>query len=187
MAAPLTTTSYALLGLLVFDSGTESEGLTGYELKQRSDNTLRFYWVSPAMSQIYTELARLERSGMVVATDEVTAGRTTRRYRITTAGSRALTRWLHTATDEFPTLKHPVALRLLMGALMDPDAVDDLLRTYVDALRVRRAELQVVRDMLGDAEEFRFPALVADWGRAYYDAEESITLQLIDRVRRLGR
>ena len=51
----LSTTSYALLGLLAFD-GTSSS-LTGYELKQRADRTLRFYWVSPAMSQVCSDEA----------------------------------------------------------------------------------------------------------------------------------
>ena len=59
----LPVTAYALLGLLTF-----GDELTGYELKQRADNTLRFYWVAPAMSQIYTELARLGRATGLVAT-----------------------------------------------------------------------------------------------------------------------
>ena len=46
MGQDLPVTSYALLGLLTF-----GDELTGYELKQRADATLRFYWVSPAMSQ----------------------------------------------------------------------------------------------------------------------------------------
>ncbi len=54
MSQDLPVTAYALLGLLTF-----GDELTGYELKQRADNTLRFYWVAPAMSQIYTELTRL--------------------------------------------------------------------------------------------------------------------------------
>ncbi len=57
-----TATGYAVLGLLTF-----GDELTGYELKQRADSTLRFYWVAPAMSQIYTELARLTSHGLVRA------------------------------------------------------------------------------------------------------------------------
>jgi hypothetical protein len=45
MSQDLPVTAYALLGLLTF-----GDELTGYELKQRADNTLRFYWVAPAMS-----------------------------------------------------------------------------------------------------------------------------------------
>ena len=86
MSSSVSTTSYALLGLLVFDSETSEHGLTGYELKQRADRTLRFYWVSPAMSQIYTELDRLSRNGFVEAVDDTSGKRTTRRFLITPDG-----------------------------------------------------------------------------------------------------
>ena len=75
--ADLPATSFALLGLLTF-----GDELTGYELKQRADMTLRFYWTAPAMSQVYTELSRLLTLGLVATVGD---GRTTR-YRITEAG-----------------------------------------------------------------------------------------------------
>ena len=76
-------TAYALLGLLTF-----GDELTGYELKQRADNTLRFYWVAPAMSQIYSELARLTepRAGRADHVDG--RGPATTTYRITDDGPR---------------------------------------------------------------------------------------------------
>jgi DNA-binding PadR family transcriptional regulator len=209
----LTTTSYALLGLLAFDQGSTSRGLTGYELKQRADNTLRFYWVSPAMSQIYTELARLATAGAVVATlgaaadddsaasdratgdplldDDPPAGgsavgvhtqRRTRRYRITTAGLRELRTWLNLPAPEFPVLKHPVALRLLMGHLMEPNRVVAMLEEYLGSVGRRRAELEVVRDSLGDDDAYRYPKLVAGWGISYYDAEESIIRDMLSQA-----
>ncbi|MGH3448942.1 MAG: PadR family transcriptional regulator, partial [Nocardioidaceae bacterium] len=164
MSQDLPTTSYALLGLLDF-----GDGLTGYELKQRADATLRFYWVSPAMSQVYTELSRLSRLGLVTASDdEPPGGRRTRRYRITAQGRRDLKRWLKEAPADFPTLKHPVALRLLLGHLVEPSTTRAMMQQYLDALDERQASLQEVRDSLQSGEEvdeqFRFPALVADWG-----------------------
>jgi DNA-binding PadR family transcriptional regulator len=196
----LTTTSYALLGLLAFDQGSTSRGLTGYELKQRADNTLRFYWVSPAMSQIYTELARLATAGAVAAAvgpatgdpppddkpppDDSPAGdtgtqRRTRRYRITPAGLRELRTWLNQPTPEFPVLKHPVALRLLMGHLMEPSRLVAMLDEYLVSVGRRRAELEAVRDSLGDDDAYRYPRMVADWGISYYDAEESIIRAMV--------
>lgn len=177
-----TATSYALLGLLAFDADTESVGLTGYELKQRADNTLRFYWVSPAMSQVYSELSRLSELGYVDLHEERGAGRTTRHYRITPTGRRALQHWLAEHPPAFPTLKHSVALRLLMGHLAGDPAMREMLETYAGDLETRRAELTAVRESLGDAEELRFPAMVADWGLAYYDAERAIVLGLTDRL-----
>jgi DNA-binding PadR family transcriptional regulator len=174
----LSTTSYALLGLLVFDQETTDGGMTGYELKQRADNTLRFYWASPAMSQIYTELERLDRHGYVAATEVEDGKRTTRRFVITAAGRDALGEWLRTSASEFPQLKHPIALRLMLGSLMGRGEVRAMLDDYLDQLADRRRDLAAVRELLGDRKDVRFPAHVADWGLAYYDSEAEIVERL---------
>ena len=70
MSQDIPITGYAILGLLTF-----GDELTGYEIKQRADVTLRFYWVSPAMSQIYTELRRLSEHGLVTADARQDGGR----------------------------------------------------------------------------------------------------------------
>src|SRR3954447_19697138 len=84
MSQDLPVTAYALLGLLTF-----GDELTGYELKQRADNTLRFYWVAPATSQIYTELTRLTEHGYVEPVTTHGQGRRTTAYRITATGTQA--------------------------------------------------------------------------------------------------
>ena len=152
--------------------------MTGYEVKQRADRTLRFYWVSPAMSQIYTELERLDRHGYVAATEVEDGKRTTKRFAITTAGRKALDEWLRTPASEFPVLKHPIALRLMLGSLMGPGEVRAMLDDYLERLAARRGELEAVREMLGDRHEVRFPARVADWGLAYYDSEAEVVERL---------
>ena len=176
------TTSYALLGLLAFDAETESVGLTGYELKQRADKTLRFYWVSPAMSQVYSELTKLAELGHVDVTAKPRGWRVTRHYRITAAGHRALEAWLADMRPEFPILKHSVALRLMMGHLAGDDAMRRMLETYASDLETRRGELAAVRESLGDDDAHRFAAMVADWGLAYYDAERAIVTGLAERL-----
>lgn len=167
-------TSYALLGLLTF-----GDELTGYEIKQRADITLRFYWVSPAMSQVYSELARLTAEGLV---EPVGDGRATR-YRITKTGQRALERWLHETPAGFPVLKHPVALRLLIGHVTDDATTVRMLEEYADGLAAARADLLAVRESLRGHDEpgdaFRYPALVADWGLAYFDSEAAIARRTI--------
>jgi len=178
MAPSLSTTSYALLSLLVIDSGSD-DGLTGYELKQRADRTLKFYWVSPAMSQIYTELDRLASHAYVAADEDTSGRRTTRHFRITTTGRDALQTWLRTSDQDFPVLKHPIALRLMLGAMMGVDEVRAMLDRYEEALAERRRELEAVREMLADRETVAYPARVADWGLAFFDSEAST----IERIR----
>jgi DNA-binding PadR family transcriptional regulator len=182
MGQGLPVTSYALLGLLTF-----GDELTGYELKQRADNTLRFYWSSPAMSQVYSELGRLADHHLVepVSTDE-DGGRPTTRYRITRQGHEELRGWMEDEPAGFPVLKHPVALRLLIGHLLDPAGAAQLLRDYLDDLDRQRKDLDDVRESLrgrdGPGEPFRYPALVADWGLAYYDSEGRIARDILGRL-----
>jgi DNA-binding PadR family transcriptional regulator len=170
-------TAYALLGLLSF-----GEPLTGYELKQRADRTLRFYWVAPAMSQVYSELDRLHALGLVRRHGD---DRTTS-YSLTPSGTTTLTQWLADTPVGFPVLKHPVALRLLLGALMDPSSITGMLREHLEALDAERADLEKVRvslegvDRTGDP--FRYPALVADWGLSYFDHERTIIEDLLRRI-----
>lgn len=178
----LSTTSYALLGLLAFDAATSRDGMTGYELKQRADVTLRFYWTSPAMSQIYSELGRLARAGYVEPIASRRGRRTTRRYRISASGSTRLTGWLATSEPDFPVLKHPVALRLLMGHLMERDDLVGMLDAYRDKLDRRRGELEAVLAGLDESDERRYPALVARWGLAYYDSEREIVERTLRRL-----
>ncbi len=173
----LPITAYALLGLLSF-----GDSLTGYELKQRADRTLRFYWVSPAMSQVYSELDRLHELGLV----ESHGKERTTSYSLTTRGTSVLEDWLNTSPVGFPVLKHPVALRLLLGALVDPATLTRMLEDHLAALDEDRAALGQVRRSLEGRDQpgdpFRYPALVADWGSSYFEHERTIIENLLHRI-----
>ena len=177
LSRDLPVTAYALLGLLSF-----GDALTGYELKQRADRTLRFYWVSPAMSQVYSELDRLHERGLVRAQ----GGERTTSYSLTRRGRSILTRWLRETPVGFPVLKHPVALRLLLGALVEPATVTGMLKDHLAELEGERQALEQVRISLegqdGPGDAFRYPALVADWGRSYFEHERLIIEDLLRRI-----
>lgn len=170
MSQDLPATSYAILGLLTF-----GDELTGYELKQRADVTLRFYWVAPAMSQIYSELRRLTDRHLVRASSRPDDDRHVTTYAITETGQETLRTWLDDTPAGFPVLKHTVLLRMLMSNASDTATVTRMLGQYVDELAVALTELAAVREMLrgrdSPGEAFRYPALVADWGLAYFAAE----------------
>jgi DNA-binding PadR family transcriptional regulator len=179
--ASLPITAYALLGLLTF-----GDELTGYELKQRADLTLRFYWVAPATSQVYTELARLTEHGLVEGVTNQGEGRRTTIYRITPAGQDALRAWLDGSRVGFPTLKHTVLLRLLIGHVTEPARIRTVLEEYVDELAVALHDLREVRDSLRGAdtpgEAFFYPSIVADWGLDYFAAETRHTRRALARL-----
>lgn len=166
-AAEPTQTGYTLLGLLSF--GSE---LSGYELKQWADN-LRFFWSSPAMSQVYREVERLTAAGLVTQRRVVRDGtRSIKVYRLTRDGERAVRAWLATPPEP-PVLRHPVALRVFFGHLLDPDD----LRKAIEAHRAwcddMLSQLGDVRTGLGDEERWRNVALVAEWGLDYYAGERA--------------
>ena len=186
MSQDLPVTAYAILGLLTF-----GDELTGYEIKQRADMTLRFYWVSPATSQIYTELRRLADHGLVRADARPDGGREVTSYAITDAGQAALRTWMAETPAGFPVLKHPVLLRLLVGHASEPERTRQMLHDYLTELDQAVADLGEVREGLRGADRagqpFRFPAMVADWGLDYFAAEAVHTQRALASLEDPGR
>lgn len=167
MADEVTPTGYALLGLLSY-----AEELSGYELKQWADASLRFFYTAPPMSQVYAELERLTAAGLLQAR-EVASGavRRTRVHSITDAGRQELKRWLTEEPVELPTLKHHLALRVFLGHVAGPDRIRALLDEQREGYRSLLADLLEVRARLSDDAHWRWAALVAEWGIAYYEGE----------------
>ncbi|QSB15419.1 helix-turn-helix transcriptional regulator [Natronosporangium hydrolyticum] len=160
----LPATSYVVLGLLSF--GRE---LTGYDLRKWAMNLRFFYW-SPAQSQIYTELRRLRSHGLVCERTEPQRRRPDKRYyRITPAGLAAFDAWLIEEPVAPPTLKHPVALRLFFGHRAAPERLRSALTSYLEWARAQTTDLAELRAALG--ADFPYPDLVAAWGEQHYAAE----------------
>jgi len=105
---PLTTTSYAILGLL------DLREWTAYELTQQARRSLAFVWPM-AESQLYAEPKRLEREGLVaISTDPAGPRRTRNTLRITPAGRAALRTWLATEPSA-PRMQIEVLVRTLFA------------------------------------------------------------------------
>ncbi|HUY55689.1 MAG TPA: helix-turn-helix transcriptional regulator [Candidatus Nanopelagicaceae bacterium] len=176
--APPSVTGFALMGLLSLRGE-----MSGYGLKQLADRTLRFFWVAPAMSHVYSELERLRKAGLVKQTVATRGRRQLRRYSLSDRGERVLKAWLGAGQVEFPGLKHEVALRLFLGHLTGPDRPLQLLEAYRSQLEGRIEELRVIRRRLGTDPHFQYPAMVAEWGIRYYQEElasvEQVGSQLV--------
>jgi len=173
----LPNTAYAVLGLLSL-----GQELSGYDLWQWAQHLRFFYW-SPAHSQIYGELRRLEERGLVTSRKVVQEHRPDKRlYRITEAGLAEARRWFDQAPVEATVMKHSVALRLFFGHLARPERLQEILTEYADALQRTLAELTAVREGLRASDQFRFPELVAEWGLAYYQAEISAARSVAEQV-----
>ena len=83
----LTTTSYAILGMLGIRPWTT------YELAQQMERSLKSFWPR-AQSRIYEEPKRLAALGLAKATQEHVGRRPRTTYAITAKGRRALQQWL---------------------------------------------------------------------------------------------
>jgi PadR family transcriptional regulator AphA len=117
---PLTTTSYAILGLLAIRSRST------YELAQLMTRSMHFFWPR-AESNVYAEPKRLVEAGMATAEVVWNGDRKRTLYAITDDGRDAFRRWL--AEEPGPQrLESEAAVRLLFGNLGTKDDLHAAIR-----------------------------------------------------------
>jgi DNA-binding PadR family transcriptional regulator len=104
---PLTTTSYAVLGLLAV------KPWSSYELTQQMDRSLGRVWPR-AVSKLYEEPKKLASRGLADATTEQNGQRTRTVYTITAQGRRALAEWLE-EPGEGPVLEFEQLLKVFFA------------------------------------------------------------------------
>lgn len=103
----LTTTSYAILGLLAVKPWTT------HELVQQVDRGLRRFWPRAA-SKLYEEPKKLVDHGYAKAADDPIGRRRRTRYTITPKGRKALAAWLSEPGDG-PVLESELLVKIHLG------------------------------------------------------------------------
>jgi DNA-binding PadR family transcriptional regulator len=150
----LTTTEYAVLGLLAF--GERS----GYDLARAADRSIVFIW-TPSRSQIYKVLPRLVAGGLASGRAVEQQRRPDKAlYRVTPEGMRVLRAWLD-EVDEDPAGGSSVfLLKVLFGGFTEREAAAAQLRAYRDyaARRLERYE-EIERNPSPDRTIFGLLAL----------------------------
>lgn len=146
-----------ILGLLAFSPRS------GYEIKSAVDRSTRFFWAA-SYGQIYPELRRLEREGLIEGEDASIGGRARRLYRLTAAGRGELERWL-LGIDVTVELRDESLLRLFFADALPREQALLLLEgrkrgheEFVDVLRAIDAR---------PGEDPPFVDLVLRWGIAF--------------------
>jgi DNA-binding PadR family transcriptional regulator len=129
---PLTSTSFAILGLLAIRPWTT------YELAKQMERTLYRVWPR-ARSRLYDEPKKLVRHGLAEATRESVGRRPRTVYSITAQGREALADWLHEPGDG-PSLEFEQHLKLFFA---DFGTRDDALATLAAARSWAGRELEV--------------------------------------------
>jgi DNA-binding PadR family transcriptional regulator len=103
----MTTTSYAILGLLAVKPWTT------HELVLQVDKSMRRMWPR-AQSKLYEEPKKLVAHGFARATDDSVGRRRRTRYTITAKGRRALAAWLQ-VPGEGPVLEFEQLLKISLA------------------------------------------------------------------------
>jgi DNA-binding PadR family transcriptional regulator len=172
---PTSATANAVLGLLSF-----GQELSGYDLKKWADHSLGFFFWSPATSQIYGELRRLEALGYVSsrvqAKDEL---RGRRLYRITDEGRAWLAEWLATEPADVPILKNPALLRVWLGQLMAPADLRGVVVDHRLWLDQQLDEVRADRAMVPSGQAMAYADLVIRWAERRLEAELANADQLL--------
>src|SRR4051794_29605771 len=123
-ASRLTTTSYAILGLLSFAR------MSGYDLAAVSQRSIATFW-PVSKTQVYAELRRLADLGLATgAAAERSGGPAKTIYELTRAGEEALDAWLAEPTHQRTRLRAPALLKLLLGHRSAPREAREQLLTF---------------------------------------------------------
>ena len=161
----LSPTARVILGLLAW------QPRTGYEIKQATDQSTRFFW-GASYGQIYPELRRLEDAGLVGSREEP-RGRVPRRiYSLTKAGRSALDAWLEEA-DESYEMRDEGLLKLFFGDLMPAEQRLDLVRRRRAWYEESAALFRRIGEELGELDEpsesvLRYGIELMEWDAAWW-------------------
>lgn len=176
--AEVPPTAYAVMALL-----HRGGGLSGYDVRGWALQSLRHFYWSPAQSQIYRELRRLEGLGWVASEHVSQQGRPDKTvHHLTEDGTAALAEWVRSPVVEPVQFKHPAALRLFSGDLGDELSTRALLEEHVAATEEQLADLEELVVGLGDEADARFARAVAEWGIEIYRADRSGAMALLARL-----
>jgi DNA-binding PadR family transcriptional regulator len=153
---------YALLALL-------REG-PKYGLRLQNEFQSRTGEVWPLnVGQVYTTLQRLERDGLVEASDGA-GERSQKLYRITEAGAQELAGWLRTPSDLVPPPRDELVIKVLVALQVPGIDIHEILQVHRrHAIEVMQRYTQVKATaaaddvplaLVADAELFRLEAIV---------------------------
>jgi PadR family transcriptional regulator AphA len=151
---------------------------SGYEIKATVDRSTRYFWAA-SYGQIYPELRRLEREGLVEGEDAPTGARRRRVHRLTASGREALVEWLR--DPEFTVeLRDESLLRLFFADALPREQALTLIEgrrqgfaQVLDALRKIDAR---------PGEDPPFVDLVLRWGLAYTEWETRWCAEQLERL-----
>lgn len=133
-------TRYVILGLL------SEEPSSGYDIRKTIEMRFKFFW-QESYGQIYPELARLEKEGLIsIIPQKEETKRTRKVYQITESGKEALRSWL-LLSPEREARRYEILLKLYFGNLIP---VEQLVRYISHFRHSHYEELQILKHVESD-------------------------------------
>ncbi|MDH6198066.1 DNA-binding PadR family transcriptional regulator [Mycobacterium frederiksbergense] len=170
----LAANSWALLGMLSYQ-----RELSGYDVRKWLHWGVRYYNGSPAFSQIYSDLKKLEKMGLLTSRVDSTGTRNRRLYKITQAGMDAVTRWARDTPADPPSLKHPAIMRVTLGHLSDPATLKQILQEHIAYVDEMQRDAAKGARFAAGYPSWTYARIALDWAERYYASERELTLKMI--------
>jgi len=179
----LRTPSFLMLGMVRL--GARS----GYAIKKATDISTRSFWPT-SLAQVYPELARLEREGLLDRRPDPHGARARSAYEITENGEAALLAWLRSSREAPTTFRDEGVLRLFFADALPFDDQLALVRRLRDRARTAtaymRGEILPVAEPLAESGT-RYPEVVARLGADMYAYAERWLGRLESELERAAR
>jgi DNA-binding PadR family transcriptional regulator len=152
----LNATGKVILGMLA------ARPRSGYEIKQLVDSTARFFWAA-SYGQIYPELKKLEKEGLITGDDSSQGGRQRTTFSITAEGKRAARRWI-SSPQEVLESRDEGLLKLFFAGSIDEARTPEIARQRAQASRTKAAQLRVIAEEVETAGQPEGPEVEPDAG-----------------------
>ncbi|GAA3568139.1 helix-turn-helix transcriptional regulator [Amycolatopsis ultiminotia] len=155
---------HAVLGMLADAPGS------GYDLLKRFETAMANVW-SATQSQLYGELGKLEKAGMIKVAEEGPRGR--KEYAITDEGRAELRAWLLDPAPR-PVRRSETLLRVYFLGEVSPVQAREYVRRQGESAEELNRHLASIDEEVDwdDSDAALFGRLVLEWGKRYAAMEQ---------------
>jgi DNA-binding PadR family transcriptional regulator len=152
----LNATGKVILGMLA------ARPRSGYEIKQLVDSSARFFWAA-SYGQIYPELKKLEKDGLIAGDDSSTGARQRTTFKLTAEGRRAAREWIRTPPQVLETRDEGL-LKLFFAGSLDPKRAAEVARERAAISRAKAAQLRAIAEQVDESGRPEGPDAQPDAG-----------------------
>jgi DNA-binding PadR family transcriptional regulator len=152
----LSATAKVILGMLA------ARPRSGYEIKQLVDSSARFFWAA-SYGQIYPELKRLEKAGLIRGDDSSTGARQRTTFRLTAEGKRAAREWM-AQPPEVLEARDEGLLKLFFAGSIEPARAAEIARERAAASRAKAEQLRAIAEQVDESGKPEGPDVRPDSG-----------------------